>query len=208
MPRPYIEALHRAGGREAILYPEGWETDDLLDRFDGVLLIGGGDVAAPRYGGEDHPRMYGVHPGRDDIELEIARGAVERGLPLLGICRGMQILNVALGGTLDPHLPDREELLAHSSPDQDHVLHDVRVEPGSRVAEAMGADRANVASTHHQAIEKLGDGLTATGWSADGVLEAAEHEQGWVVAVQWHPERTAAGDPTQQGLFAALVERA
>lgn len=206
VPRTYIEALRRAGAREAILYPEGPVPEETLEQADGLLLIGGGDVDPDRYGGEPHDATYGVHEGRDELEIGLAHRALARGLPLLAICRGMQVVNVALGGTLEPHLPDNDGLIEHGSR-HDHVLHDVRLEPGTRVAAAMGTEVAACASTHHQAVQTLGDGLVPTGWSEDGLIEAVEHGDGWLIAVQWHPERTAAEDPAQQGLFDELVRR-
>ena len=211
VPAAYIEALHRAGGQEAVLLPVEIADDEAarrLERFDALLLIGGGDVDPARYGEEPHPSLYGVEPERDAFEIALARAAVDRGVPTLAVCRGSQVLNVALGGTLTQHLDD-EGLAGHGDPRTGGSLHHpVRLEAGSRVAEAMGVERADCASHHHQGLAKLGEGLLATGWADDGVVEAVEHEAGWVVGVQWHPEEMARHDPVQQGLFDALVRRA
>ena len=212
VPDIFVHTLHRAGAREAILMPVEIDVPrahEILDRFDALILTGGGDIHPSRYGGQDHPKLWGVQEARDAFDLSLARAAVEREMPFLAVCRGMQALNVALGGTLDPHLPDREGLLPHRKPGpDDDVLHDVRLEPGSRAAIAAGAERLAGASSHHQALEKLGEGLVATGWTDDGLGEVVEHEEGWVVGVQWHPEVTAADDPANQGLFDALTREA
>jgi putative glutamine amidotransferase len=210
-PANYVLALHRARGLEAILLPERIDDDEARQRlapFDGVLLIGGADVDPAYYGEETHPECYGVDPDADAFEMSLARAALETGKPLLAICRGIQVLNVALGGSLDQHITGREGLVGHGIPGVAPETHDVRLEPGSRVAKAMGVDEAAGSSSHHQALARLGQGLTAVGWSADGLVEAIEHERGWVVGVEWHPERTADRDPAQQGLFDALVGHA
>jgi putative glutamine amidotransferase len=143
---------------------------------------------------------------RDAFELALARAALDAALPVLAVCRGMQVLNVALGGTLHQHLDDPRHL--HRGADRAWATHAVRLEEGSAVAEAMGRTSVDSATSHHQAVDALGAGLRPVGWADDGVVEAAEMDRGWAVAVQWHPERTADGDPAQQGLFDALVERA
>lgn len=212
VPDYFVHALHRAGANEAILMPVEIDlpsASHILARFDALILTGGGDLHPSTYGGEDHPKLWGVQASRDAFDLALAKAGVERGMPLLAICRGMQALNVALGGTLDPHISDREGLIPHRKPGpDDEVLHDVRLEPRSRAAIAAGGDRVSASSSHHQAVEKLGEGLVATGWSDDGLVEAVEHEDGWVVGVQWHPEVTAEYDPANQGLFDALVREA
>lgn len=212
VPDLFVQALHRAGAIEAILMPVEIDVDRahaILDRFDALVLSGGGDIHPSRYGGEDHHKLWGVQAERDAFDLALARAAVERAMPFLAVCRGMQALNVALGGTLDPHLPDREGMIAHRKPGpDDDVLHDVRLEPGTRTALAAGAEFVAGASSHHQGVEKLGEGLVATGWSDDGLVEAVEHEDGWTVGVQWHPEVTAGYDPANQGLFDVLVREA
>jgi putative glutamine amidotransferase len=209
---PYIEAIHRAGGIEAVLLPVELDADDAarrLARFDGFLLIGGGDLDPAHYGEQPHPAIYDVEPRRDAFELALARAAVEGGVPTLAICRGIQVLNVALGGTLRQHIDDAADGVAHGDPASHRpVTHAVRLAPGSRVARAMGIERTDASSHHHQALAKLGTGLVATGWAADEVVEALEHQDGWVVGVQWHPEDTCLTDRAQQGLFEALVRRA
>lgn len=211
VPAAYIHALHRAGGQEAVLLPVELAPDQAarrLHRFDALLLIGGGDVDPARYGEQPHSSVYGVEPERDGFEIALARAAVERKIPTLAICRGSQVLNVALGGTLTQHLED-EALPGHGDPRTEGPFrHPVRLQRGSRVADAMGVERADCASHHHQGLAKLGDGLAATGWADDGVVEAVEHEDGWVVGVQWHPEETSGQDPVQQALFDGLVRRA
>ncbi len=212
VPDLFVHALHGAGAREAILMPVEIDlprAQEILDRVDALVLTGGGDIHPSRYGGEDHPKLWGIQEARDAFDLSLARAAVERGMPLLAVCRGMQALNVALGGTLDPHLPDRKGLIPHRKPGpDDDVFHSVRLEPGSRTALAAGVGRLSGASSHHQGLEKLGEGLVATGWSDDGLVEVVEHEEGWIVGVQWHPEVTAADDPANQGLFDALAREA
>ena len=213
VPDRFVQAIHRARAREAILMPvhiDPLEAEEILERFDGLLLTGGGDVHPRHYEGTMREEIYGVDEERDTFDRALAVAAIDLEMPVLGVCRGMQVLNVALGGTLDPHLPDHPELGPHDRHDgsERHVAHPVRLEPGSRAAAAAGTEYLDVPSMHHQAVEKLGDGLIAVGWSPDGVVEAVEHEDGWVVGVQWHPEITADGDPAHQGFFDALAERA
>ena len=214
VPAGYIEALHRAGAEEAILLPVELGDEDAaarLGRFDGLLLVGGGDVHPSLYGDEAaHPRLWGLNSTSDAFEIPLARAAVAAGLPTLAVCRGIQVLNVALGGSLIQHIEQRP-----GSPGTDHgdpgarvAVHPVRLAPGSRIAGAMGAPEPTCTSEHHQAVARLGEGLVATAWTADGVVEGVEHRDGWVVGVQWHPEVTAGSEPAQQGLFDAFVRRA
>jgi putative glutamine amidotransferase len=212
VPAAYLEALRRAGARGAVLQPVEGTDDvaDLLARFDGLLLIGGPDVDPELYGEELHPACYGIDRVRDDFEIDLVRTAIDRTVPTLAICRGIQLVNVALGGTLDQHITDREDLVQHGVPQGgEGVMHPVQVEPGSLVAKAMGVDRAEAMSHHHQAVAKVGGNLRPVAWAEDGVVEAVQLEDGdaWLLGVQWHPEETAAADPAHQGLFDALVEQ-
>lgn len=214
VPAPYLHGLRRAGGEGAVLLPvaaDQGDAGDLLNRFDGLVLIGGPDVDPELYGAELHPACYGIDRIRDEFEIALVRTAVDRGVPTLTICRGIQVANVALGGTLHQHLTDRDSSIQHGVPEGgEGVLHPVRLEPGSLVAKAMGVDRADALSHHHQAIARLGRGLRQVGWAEDGVIEAVELDDDgtWLFGVQWHPEETAERDPAQQGLFDALVEQA
>jgi putative glutamine amidotransferase len=206
----YLEALRRAGADGVILMPEALDPESAsarLDRFDGLLLVGGGDIDPARYGQEARPEVAYVNPARDDFEIPLVRAAVAGGVPTLAICRGIQVLNVALAGTLHQHISDREDLLAHRNGDADGegVLHPVSVQPGSRVAKALGAERADTFSHHHQAVDRLGAGLVPVAWADDGLVEAVEAEEGWVVGLQWHAEATAAADPLQQAIFDTFV---
>jgi putative glutamine amidotransferase len=212
VPEAYVAAVRRAGGRALLIAP-GDETppDELLAPFDGLLLMGGGDIDPERYGAPPHPTLYGIDRGRDEVELTLARWAIERSLPTLAICRGHQIVNVALGGTLHQHLPEMPNLIPHGAPVRDEsVNHDIQLTAGSRVAKAAGSEQVHGTSHHHQAIDRLGEGLVVVGSSQDGIIEAVELEtsDGWMVSVQWHPEDTAPSDPAQQGLFEALVSAA
>uniref|UniRef100_UPI000DE511CC gamma-glutamyl-gamma-aminobutyrate hydrolase family protein n=1 Tax=Nonomuraea lactucae TaxID=2249762 RepID=UPI000DE511CC len=175
-----------------------------LARFDGVLLPGGGDVAPHRYEvGLTHESVYDVDDEQDGFDLELARQALGAGLPLLAICRGLQVVNVALGGTLHQDMggPGR---------DHRHIVHPVALRSGSVVERATGVEKAEASCYHHQRAGRLGSGLEVTATAADGTVEALElpGAPGWFAAVQWHPEDTAHRDPAQQGLFAALVRAA
>jgi putative glutamine amidotransferase len=212
LPTQYVRAVERAGAQEAILAPRPLDDDEatrLMNRFDGLILIGGGDVDPSRYGENPLPECYGIDSEADVFELHTVRAAVHLGKPVLAICRGFQVLNVALGGTLDQHITGREGTINHGVPGEGAVVHEVSVEPGTWTAKALGSDTVTVSSSHHQAIDRLAEGLVVTGRAPDGIIEAVERPgNGWVVAVQWHPERTAHADPAQQGLFDALVEQA
>ncbi|MGQ0669405.1 MAG: gamma-glutamyl-gamma-aminobutyrate hydrolase family protein [Actinomycetota bacterium] len=209
-PAGYVESLRRAGARPVLLtQPDDADPREILEPFDGLLLMGGGDVEPSRYGQEPHPYNYGVEPDRDDLEIALLRAADELAMPTLAICRGAQVLNVAFGGTLHQHLPDLPGVVRHGPPlGSEPVLHDVKIATGTRIAEAVRDERLSCSSHHHQGIDRLGEGLLATGWSDDGLIEALERENGWTLAVQWHPEETALDDPPHQGLFDALVARA
>lgn len=207
--RRYADAIHRAGGIALQVPPIALSSDDaasLVGRADGVVLHGGGDVDPARYGaGGAHETVYGIDRELDDVEIAIVRAAVDRDVPLLGVCRGAQVLNVALGGSL---VQDLGELLPDREAHWDRH-HDVSLVAGSRVARAMGMPPYRCHSFHHQSIERLGDGLTITARSVDGVIEAVEHAAArWIVGVQWHPEDDADSDAAQQGLFDALVAAA
>jgi putative glutamine amidotransferase len=208
LPESYVAVVRRTGAR-TVLLPSGQPgpAEELLAPFDGLLLAGGGDLEPARYGAAAHPALGAVDQGRDQLELELARAAVRLGLPVLGICRGMQVLNVAFGGTLVQHLPDRPGLIEHRN-DAKQAMHGLRVEPGSRLAAALGRVDGEVLSDHHQALDRLGDGFRAVAWAPDGLVEAIEREHGWTVGVLWHPESTAGTDPAQQALLGAFVTKA
>jgi putative glutamine amidotransferase len=210
VPENYVDALRRSGAYAALLLPGDDRTpDELLDRLDALMLVGGGDVVPERYGREAVDEVYGLEPDRDEFEIALLLRAVERDVPTLCICRGMQVMNVAFGGDLVQHLPADDRFMTHGVPSEaESLLHDVKLLAGSRIAEAAGSEVVSSSSHHHQGVDRLGDGLVATGWTEDGLIEAIESERGWMIGAQWHPEDTAASDPAQQGLFDALVREA
>ncbi|MCU1379923.1 MAG: peptidase family protein [Acidimicrobiales bacterium] len=198
VPRAYVRAVERAGGLPILLpLVDPTDVEELLTAVDGVVVTGGGDVDPARYGAEPHPETGGIDAARDAFDAALWDGLLAGGVPALGICRAIQILNVALGGTLHQHMPE------HRLGDGLH-----RVEVRSRLAEVIGATTTEVNSLHHQAIDRLADGLTVTAQAADGGVEGVEvdgHRQ--VLAVQWHPELLR-HRPDQLALFEDLVSRA
>jgi putative glutamine amidotransferase len=217
-PSQYMEALRRAGTLPVVVGGEAGDVDDLLARVDGLVLLGGGDVEPACYGQEPHPTTYGTDGARDGFEVAAVRWAVATGLPLLGVCRGVQVLNVALGGTLHQHLPDVVSAggagaeVAHGVPAGagEPAVHAVNPEAGSRLAAvtAAGGPLGRCVSIHHQGVDRVAAGLVVTARAADGVVEALETPPaaaGWCLAVQWHPERSAAQDPAQQAVFDAFA---
>ncbi len=209
IPAEYIDSI-RSAGMEVLLLAAG-DAQACLAPLDGLVLSGGGDVDPATYGGEVHDTTYMVDSERDGFEFELARLVLERRMPLLAICRGLQIVNIAAGGSLVAHIPERYgEAVIHRAPPREPIAHAVEVEPGeSRLAVAMGEGDAEIMSWHHQAVERLGDGLRVTARAADGLIEALEPEAGgWAVAVQWHPELNARTDAKQAALFRAFRDAA
>jgi len=206
----YPEAIERAGGIPVIvplLRPDA--IDALLDRVDGVCLPGGPDLQPSTYGAKPHPQLGPTEPRVDALELALIRAADRRNLPILGICRGMQVLNVARGGTLHQHLPDvvGDQLLHRQSEHGSVTTHHVETTPHSRLRAALGGPKLEVNSFHHQAVEKLGQGLAATAWAPDGTIEAVEGPGGrLVLGVQWHAEGLEAHGPLFELLVAAAAE--
>jgi putative glutamine amidotransferase len=209
VPDEYVAALGRAGGRASLLAgPSDGEPEALLERFDGLLLVGGGDVAPERYGNaERHPDLYGVDTERDEFEVDLVLAADGMGLPTLAICRGIQVMNVAFGGTLHQDLPSTSAFDRHRQPVKVGFLHEVKASESSRLAESTGSVALSCYSAHHQGLDRLADGLVPVGWTDDGLVEAVERPESWMLGVQWHPEHTAGEDRAQQSLFDALVER-
>lgn len=204
----YVRALEAAGALPVVVPPLS-EADipRVLARFDALVLSGGPDLAPSAYGAEPHQELGSTEPGLDTFEYAMATEALSLGLPILGICRGAQTLNVARGGTLHQHLPDvAGDLIAHrQSVDGRVPTHPVKILPGSRLAAVVGTTQLSVNSFHHQAVDRLGDGLLACAWAPDGVVEAIEDpDHSFVVAVQWHAE-TLQGVPGQPALFDELV---
>jgi putative glutamine amidotransferase len=209
----YIRAVQEAGGVPVLLPPQlvGPARDALWGRLDALLLTGGGDVDPDRYGQRPHPTVYEVSAARDDLELDLTRRALAGGVPLLAICRGIQVLNVALGGTLVQDIASTTgSLIQHSQKDKRHIpTHAVKVETGSRLAEILGYTALEVNSLHHQSIDRPGEGLRVVAHAPDGVVEAAEvPTQRFAVAVQWHPEELVGHDAAARDLFNALVDAA
>ena len=204
LPASYADSVAAAGAVPLLLPPASADANAaarvVLDGLHGLVITGGADVDPARYGAERDEHTGPPHPDRDGWELALARLALERGMPLLAICRGMQVLNVALGGTLSQHLPDLVGSDLHCPTVGVHGRHEVDLMSGTLIHAVFG-DRAEVATYHHQGVDRLGHGLVATGWASDGVVEAVERPgTAWVVGVQWHPE-VAAGAP----LFEAFV---
>jgi putative glutamine amidotransferase len=209
VPCEYVDAIRRAGGVPIVLPPMLGPVTEALDAVSALILPGGGDIHPDHYGGDDHDTTYGVCHERDNFELHLARAALERDLPLVCVCRGMQLLNVALGGDLIPHIPDRFGMqIVHRTPDVKATPHPVDIASESHLARVYGAGSVTVQSVHHQAVGRLGDGLRPVAWAPDGVIEALESERhAFVVAVQWHPELDETGDGHPRTLFDELVAR-
>ena len=209
----YVRAIQRAGGVPLLLTP--YHSVESLERLriDGLLLTGGGDIDPARFGEAPHPLTDLISAERDALELErVTRQAIDAGVPLFAICRGLQVLNVALNGTLHQHVPDVfGDTIAHSQASaRSDRTHEVAIEPGTVLADLARSDRLAVNSFHHQGIKDLGDGLKAVAWSDDKVVEAVElpGAPSFVLAVQWHPEELVEHDPAAMRLFTALVDAA
>ena len=210
VPTSYVDATRRAGGVPVLLPPGDTDWQRWLGMCDGFILTGGGDVAPVHYGGDpDHPRQEPERAERDATELALAQELLGGDTPALFVCRGVQIMNVAAGGTLHQHVADTLDEDMHRIDGEGWAYHDSDVVPGTKTAKAVGAGPSRAASGHHQAIDRLGANLVVAATATDGVIEAIEADSPtWLVGVQWHPEVTAADDPTQQGLFDALVAEA
>lgn len=228
-PTAYVTATRLAGARPIVKspFPELHPEDDkpaevevqdslvaddssVLDDVSGLILPGGGDIEPAIYGRARHPRTHNVSVVRDRFELAVLEVALDRDLPVLAICRGMQLLNVGMGGTLEQHLGDRPGRLPH---DRDRpraeAAHKVRLVPNSVLAEALGTTELAVNSHHHQGLERVADELTEIGWAEDGVLEAVEaRARDCVIGVQWHPEVMAPIDRTQAAIFSYFLDAA
>lgn len=214
----YLARVRAAGGLPVLLDPgdaSDATIEALVARLDAVVLTGGPDVEPRRYGEPADASVYGTDAIVDDFEVALARAALAHATPLLAICRGIQVLNVAGGGTLHQHIPARPGVEPHGVPGArgGARLLPVRLEPGSVVATVMGTTAPTVSCHHHQAVDRVAEGWRVVGRAADGIVEAIEPiereaRRAFVLAVQWHPEDTAATDPAQQALFDALVARA
>lgn len=212
----YLRAVEDAGGVPVLLAPgmEPHTIEALMAGVGGLVLTGGGDIDPARYGEAAHPQTVGVTPERDEMEDVATLWALERDLPILAICRGLQFLNVVLGGSLHQHLPEVVgDSIKHAQTEHGFArgdpTHSVRMEAGSCLSALLGADRTKVNSMHHQAINRLGAGLVATAWSDDGCIEGAELPgRRFAAGVQWHPEEMASRDEPARRLFAGFVAAA
>jgi gamma-glutamyl-gamma-aminobutyrate hydrolase PuuD len=200
VPYDYVRAVERAGGRAVLVPPDENGIEEVLDTLDGLVFSGGNDLEPEEYGAEAHPETTGTNPERDRGELALLEAALARDLPVLAICRGFEVLNVARGGDIVQHLPELVGHEAHRETPGEFSEHTVRVDPTSRIGEVAGA----VKSHHHQALGRIGDGLREVAWAEDGTVEGLEDpDKPFVVGVLWHPE---AGEDLR--LFERLVEAA
>jgi gamma-glutamyl-gamma-aminobutyrate hydrolase PuuD len=203
IPWLYVEAVERAGARALLVPPSEDGVEETLDALDGLVFSGGNDLGPDTYGAEAHTETTGVRPERDRGELALLEAALARDMPVLAVCRGSQVLNVARGGDLVQHLPEVVGDEKHKQTPGEFADHDVRVEPASRLGGVVGG-RAPVKSHHHQGYGRIGDGLREVAWADDGTVEAVEDpEKRFALGVLWHPE---AGEDA--ALFEALVEQA
>ena len=207
-PRVYTLTVQAAGGMALLLPPDDAAAEqpaEMLGLLDGLMLAGGSDIDPASYGAREHPETRGTWPERDRFELGLAHAALERDMPVLGICRGMQMLNVACGGTLAQHLPEVVGHEGHRHTPGAYSDHDVRLEPGSLAARAVGAESTAVKSHHHQGIDEMGEGLAAVVWAEpDETVEAIELPQRrYALGVLWHPE-----EDERSNVIGSLVEAA
>jgi gamma-glutamyl-gamma-aminobutyrate hydrolase PuuD len=210
LPRTYVDAIMQAGGVPILLPSTEAVRSELFELLDGLVLAGGGDLEPALYSAERHEAVYGVSPERDRFEFELVRRALETpALPVLGICRGMQLMNVLLGGDLEQHLPDRGDGVQHRLAEGKPAHHDVRLETGTVLEEIYGGVlEFKVSSRHHQGVRRLGEKLAPVACAPDGLTEAlvfADHP--FAIAVQWHPESQLADGSSQHLLFEAFVGR-
>lgn len=204
----YVEALRRAGAVPLLLaHPDPEDAGQVLDTVDGLVLTGGADIDPQAYGARNEGLSRDTNPRADASEMALARAALERRVPTLGICRGMQVLNVALGGTMRQHVTTEQGPHRPEPTDFDAVKthgHDITLVTGSRLAAIYHRTQRAVNSYHHQALDRVADGLRVTARAADGVVEAVEHTDGWdCIGVQWHPEKTL--DGSDDVLFTGFV---
>jgi len=210
----YLHAVQQAGGVPVALPPQlsSASMRQLAGELHGLLLTGGGDMDPALFGEAPHATLYDVAPARDTLETSVLHVALDRGVPVLAVCRGLQVLNVALGGSLHQDVgTDPGTQMPHSQKEpRDQPTHKVKLTPGCRLAETLGADELEVNSMHHQAIKRLGRGLTAVAWAPDQIVEGAEIDDPsrFVLGVQWHPEELVGHSEPARRLFAALVAAA
>jgi putative glutamine amidotransferase len=211
----YLRAVEQAGGIPVLLPPQlsAAARDTLWRHLDGLVLTGGGDIEPRRFGEAPHPKTALVSEDRDALELALVDRALHDDVPLFGICRGLQVINVALGGSLHQDIPDAAgDTVQHSQTEKRHVAtHPVKLlAEGTRLGQILAASELAVNSFHHQAVRTLGRGLREVAWAPDQVIEAVEHEdqRRFVVAVQWHPEDLVEHDAAARALFSAVVEAA
>jgi putative glutamine amidotransferase len=203
VPSAYVRAVQKVGGRALVVPPADGGLDETLAAVDGLIFSGGGDIHPEVYGATPHEAVRGVNPKRDEAELAMLRAALDRDMPVLAVCRGSQVLNVALGGDLVQHLPEVVGHDRHLHTPGEFADHEVRVEPESCVGRILG-DRAPVKSHHHQAFGRLGGGLREAAWADDGTVEAIEDpSRRFALGVLWHPE-----EGEDLALFEALVAEA
>ncbi|MCC3451899.1 MAG: gamma-glutamyl-gamma-aminobutyrate hydrolase family protein [Microcoleus sp. PH2017_15_JOR_U_A] len=206
----YIDAVQAAGGIPILLPPNQLDPASIFDAVDGLIFSGGGDINPELYGGFVDRTVYSVNAERDNFELSLAKLALRADIPVLGICRGMQVLNVASGGNLVVHVPDAygEEVTHRQENPIRAIEHIIKIDPDSRLAKIMGTTSTNVVSWHHQAVQTMIPGWQIVARAPDGLIEAIEYKyHPWMVAVQWHPEMSPKSLP-DCGIFRAFVEAA
>lgn len=206
----YVDAVQVAGGIPILLPPNQLDPSRILDVVDGLILSGGGDINPILYGDDFHPKVYSINAERDDFELALAKLALNTEIAVLGICRGMQMLNVASGGDLVLHVPDIYGIDVNHRNDtiSSPIEHSIEIEPTSRLAEIMGTTKTSVVSWHHQAVQNIAPGWRSVAYAEDGLVEAIECEyHPWMVAVQWHPEMSPRSS-VHSRIFQSFVQAA
>ncbi len=208
---PYVKAVEQGGGLPVVLPPSlsPAASVDILSRMDGLFLSGGSDLSPYFFGQQPHPRLGEVEALRDEQEIALVKVALELGLPILGICRGMQVINAALGGTIIQHIDeDRASAIQHTQNAPGwYRQHQVKIVPGTMLAATLGTGEIGVNSFHHQVVDQVAPGLTISATSPDGLAEAFESREPWILGVQWHPERMIVRYPEFLGLFELFCNR-
>jgi putative glutamine amidotransferase len=205
----YVDSLRRAGAIPVLIPPQPENAAEIVSDLDGIVLAGGDDFDPAGYGEERHPTVDPMDERRQQNDLSLARLARERGIPTLGICLGVQVMNVAAGGTLVQDINSQLETnIVHESDASDRVRHDVMIESGTKLSKILPVRQLNVNSSHHQAIKDIGEGLRATAHAPDGIVEGLEDPRHpFYLGVQWHPEDMP-GESSASSLFGAFVEAA